>query len=82
MKLENQIVSQLINWKTYDEQATARWAFYDVELNVPVGDLPAGSKFDFCDYDLFDSKISFSNLNEDWSNRREFNLKLIASTNP
>lgn len=51
--------NQLFSWEKWDDHGTGNLSFYGVELKVPVGEFPAGTKFPFAFWNAELSWVAF-----------------------
>jgi hypothetical protein len=64
---------QIFTWDSWSNDDVFAMTFYDVELTVPVGEFPAGTKFDWAGVDGQSSTLT---LVDDQDNRHTFSLSL------
>jgi hypothetical protein len=67
---------QLFTWEEWDDMGSMSYQFYNVELVVPVGDFPIGTKFDIAYMDGDNSTVSFMNTGDNHINIFELHLSV------
>lgn len=72
---------QLFEWESYDIIDDGIYVFNDVTLKIPVGNLPAGSKFDFANLSFLDGILELGMCPEGGESKvvNKVTLKLIIS---